>query len=556
MGYGNNSPNSVISVGSFTPDYTVVSGSVGLPVALSGTKDVLLLDGTYTLASNVTAISSNITIEGHKNTVIDGNSTFGIIVSNLQNVEFKNITFKNFTTFKLTNPVNITFTRCTFSDFTTYGVFLDNLSNVEFVKCKIDKIGNSSVNPSSQGCGIYAGGDTLIIHDCEISNTYGNGAIFIYGATNIYIKHNKIHDTFFRGVDFYSGTSSGLVDDNDIWNCGSINTTASGITCNGIYSSGDTYGVTVSNNRITNMLENGIEGVFKYIDNNTIESTGIDPTGHPTPSTEGIYPIPSSDGEIFVRNNKIRNSAGSGIKYYATTTIANMNIINNIIEDDMPNTNYFGIEVNSTVGYSNINIVSNVIKNKVRTTAVYMSNKPCTSCQVSGNKSINSGFSVPYASTLQTTDGSVGNIIVNREFSAWTDTTHLANWTVANGALAQVVDSNSNIPKLTNGSNGYATKLQQDIYLPKTPHIYYVSILFKGNDNFKVKLTPYQSDGITLNTSGASLTVTSSFSATNFQQVTLLLQPTYCKCQLSLEVATSIQGNYVIIQSILDKIIT
>ncbi|MCM3729109.1 right-handed parallel beta-helix repeat-containing protein [Neobacillus cucumis] len=356
--------------------------------SLTTGKNVTLKNGTYTLTADITKISNSVTIQGHNNSIIDGGK-HKISVSNLNDVTFRNITFKNFSQIDLPSSANIKFENCTFIDFIDFGITLSNFNNVQFIESKIHNIGSSSKNPTYQGSGIYANvGNKLIVQDCEISHTYGHGGVFLIKVTNIHINRNKIHDTAFRGINFYGGISTGLIDDNDIWNCGSINQTNSGVGANGIYSAGSTYDVTVSNNRISNVLENGIEGLYHIIEGNIINGTGLDTINHPTPSIEGIYPFQPRDSNqiVIVRKNKIKNTKGAGIKYYSSRAISNYKIVDNIISDNRYNENN-GIDLNSDHSYANISVIGNKVKNKA--TVIYLRNKPSSNIVVDKNKLVN-----------------------------------------------------------------------------------------------------------------------------------------------------------------------
>jgi polygalacturonase len=153
--------------------------------SLTINKNLLLLNGAYTLSTDITSMSNSIVIEGQNNTIIDGNKK-GMGISSLQNVTFKNIIFQNFYEIDLPSCANITFENCKFLNFIASGLDIANFKNVKFKGCVIDTIGSSSVNPTWQGSGIYANiGDGLTVIDCEIAHTFGQGGIFHIGVTNI-----------------------------------------------------------------------------------------------------------------------------------------------------------------------------------------------------------------------------------------------------------------------------------------------------------------------------------------------------------------------------------
>jgi hypothetical protein len=514
-------------------------------------KNLILMNGTYTLDATVTGIANSITIVGQNGAVIDGDKK-AINVPNLQNVEFENITFQNFSEMQFPTAKNITFRKCKFLNFSTRGLVISNFDNVKFIECTINSIGSSAVDETWQGAGIYADkGNKLTVDSCDISRIFGQGGIYLLGVTNIYIRRNKIYDTAFRAIHFYTGVSTGLIDDNDIWNCGSINEKASGVGCNGIYSSGSTYDVTISNNRISNVLENGIEGLFGIIDNNTITGTGIDTVNFPTPSVEGIYPHAAYSKTISVRNNKIKNSKGAGIKFFSESVIKNILIADNIIEDDVLNSNS-GIDLNSTSGYDSVTISGNTIKNKA--SVIYIQNKPCVSVNITGNKSINSGLPVPPNKQIVTSDGEFSNFIANRDFNIWTNDTTLESWSVSSGTLSKVVDGSYYVPKLTVTAGGYPGRITQDINLPKINKRYMLRVFYKGNDKLNVKFTPYLIDGVTLDHTNALEINHTDFSETTWKEATLLVYTSATKGQLYIGTGST-QNNYIIIRNVIEKII-
>jgi hypothetical protein len=528
--------------------------------------NLIVKNGVYTLAANITSMSNGIVIEGQNNTIIDGGG-FSINIPNLQNVIFKNIIFQNFGNLQLTTPTNITFDNCQFNNFVTYGVTLTNYNNIRFINnCKWNNIGSTSIDPTYQGAGIYANnGDKLIVQDFEMSNTYGQGAVYLVGgATNFIIRRFHIHDTCYRAINMYTGTYSGKIDgDFLIEKCGYIRpgnpdqgaTTGRGVGCNGIYAyaTGDQSGVICRNGIIRNVYENGVEAGFGLLENIVIENTATDLVNHYTPSIEGIW-VQNQSYLKRIRNVTIRNSAGAGIKFFSSSApLNNLHIYKVTIEDDNPNFTYYGIDLNSTVSYSNLIVDDVTVINK---TPSFIANKPMTiPVYMSGVKSFGAGISLPNANQLRTKDGLILNAIQNKEFSSWATTTTLTSWTAQSATLSQVVDDNSYIPQITVTAGGFAGRIVQDIILPKGLKSYYLRVMFKGNTNMVLKVTPYNIDGTTLN-NGAAITVTStSFSTTAFQEITLLSQLNSSKVQVYFGTQSAVQNDYIIIQSIQERII-
>ncbi|MHC1681570.1 MAG: right-handed parallel beta-helix repeat-containing protein [Clostridiaceae bacterium] len=318
-------------------------------------KNLTIKSGNQDI-SPISTIKSNTTIIGEEQATIDGKYENSITLKGLKNIEFKNIKFVNLANFTLKDSSNIKFENCIFDSFSNNGVVIENFNNVEFYNCTFSNIGNTNIDETWQGIGLYSvNGTNLKVRNNEFYNTYGHGSIFLTN-TSFEIDNNKIHDTFFRGIELYQAGNIGTIRDNNIFNCGSINNTKSGEGCNGIFGI-DASNVVIKNNKITDVLENGIEGNFKSVENNVITGTGIDMINHYTPSGEGIYIF--GTGKIV--GNIIKNSYGAGIKKYSRDTISDIDIINNYIENCI-NSDY-AIDLNSERGYSNIKILDNTISN-------------------------------------------------------------------------------------------------------------------------------------------------------------------------------------------------
>lgn len=517
---------------------------------------LVIPQGTYRITTNISSIANNLTVEGFGVVTIEGGAN-SIVDTNVSNVTYKNITFNNFRNIQFSSSSNITFINCKFTNFTTFGVtLLSSCQNVRFFDCEWNVIGNNGVDETFQGQGIRSvDSNGLVVKNCTFHNIYGQGAIWMQATLNINISFNKIYDTKFRGLAWFTGVSSGVVADNDIYNCGAINTTGSGVGCNGMYSAGDTYDVFIIGNRITNVMENGIEGNFSTIDFNIINGTGIDPSGHPTPSTEGIWLKPHPTKITTVRNNHIRNSYGSGIKYFSAADISRLVVVNNIIEDDVKSgLSIAGIDLNAVTSYNDITLADNTVINKPVT--ILIQNRPTTNFYINDNISVNSGLSAPGNNARYlTSDGVDANLITNREFSDWATPTTLTGWTASSATLSQVVDDNSYIPQITVTAGGFPGRITQNIILPKTTKRYVVKILFKGIANAEIKITPYLIDGVTLN-NAASINVTSStFSSSTFTELSLVASTLASKVQLYIGTTSSTATDYIIVQSINDKIV-
>lgn len=307
-------------------------------------------------------LSDNTSISGkakEKGLVVIDLKEESLDLTELNNIEFKNIVFKNLWAIEIKKSTNIRFENVTIKNSVSNGISIEDSSNIEIVDSTFKNIGSEDINPTWQGNGVYANSvDNLVMKNNEISKTYGHGGIFILDSTNFVIDSNNIHDTAYRAVIMYDGTFTGVVKNNDIYDIGSINPTDSGVGANGIYGHGDDlYGVSILDNRITNVLENGIEGGFGLVEGNYINGTGIDLENFPTPSTEGIY----ANGLVY-RNNIVKNTKKAGIKLYSETTIENLEISNNQITQEFEKIKA-GIALIAEQGYSNVLIKNNTITN-------------------------------------------------------------------------------------------------------------------------------------------------------------------------------------------------
>jgi len=321
------------------------------------------IKNTKSFNTAINNLSNDTLVIGKENvngsTVVDlkGDS---VKLNGLENVQFENITFKNAKYFKVSDSKNVNFVNVKFEDFIQNGIYISTSSDISIIDSSFDNIGSTEIDPTWQGNGVYAR-DTVRLQmtNNEISRTYGHGGIFLLNSKDFIINSNKIHDTFYRGIIMYDGVFTGQIENNDIYDIGSINTTDSGVGANGIFGTGDNlYGVSVINNRIKNVLENGIEGKFGLVEGNLVDGTGIDLENHSTPSGEGIY----ANGLVY-RNNIVKNTKKAGIKVYSSTTIKNTIIEDNQISQDSFDDKHYGIALIAETGYSNVLVKNNIVTN-------------------------------------------------------------------------------------------------------------------------------------------------------------------------------------------------
>jgi hypothetical protein len=187
--------------------------------------------------------------------------------------------------------------------------------NLKILKPDFDDIGGTGINPTFQGMGVYSqGGDDLLVEGGEIQRTYGEAAVFINGGANPSVCRVYIHDTFYRGIELFGSPTNALLGWNIIRRTGAINTTTSGVGCNGIYSIvASQRDAWIVGNDIEDVAENGIEG------NGTIEHNKVNRTGYrnlTTPSKEGIF----LNTRAACRFNTVSNAQGDGIKAFSSVS--------------------------------------------------------------------------------------------------------------------------------------------------------------------------------------------------------------------------------------------
>lgn len=535
----------------------IIQASEDLSEVLSTGSNLKLLNGEFILTRRISTISNSISIEGQKDVVLNGNGT-SIGLKNPRNITFKNIQFKNFSSIGMDNPEDIVFDNCKFLSFSTSGVNLSNYKNIKFINCEWDGIGSSIVNPAWHGSGIYAEvGDGLTIIEPKMTNIYGHGGIFLTSATNFKIIRPEIHDVAYRAINFWTGIQTGVIDRPLIYNCGSINTTGSGVGCNGIYSyyssDVDLSGVSILYPIIKNVYENAIEGAFGLIESPVIDGTGIDPIGFPTPSTEGIWVEGRKDYSKIIRNPVLRNIHGSGIKSYSSVEIKKLHIYNTIVEESTPSLGTYAIELNSDTGYQDVLVDGVTSKNK--TPLFFRTGKAYDDTYVNRVTSVNSGATLPIPAPgrLKVLDGFRSNLISNKDFLEWTAENTLVNWSTISTSISQVSNESVFIPKLTVASEGTEGGAFQILNFPKTANHYYLKINFTGNVNLKIQITPYLSNG-NLDFPKSIFLTSSSFSETNVGELTFLYRITTPKARLRIGADSSVQGKHVVIQSIEERL--
>ena len=290
-----------------TDDTTAVNNAISA-AATQGTY-VKFLPKTY-IVNNMT-ITSNMVLIG-EDTVIttDENKTAKIIYEWKNDILVDGITFNNFSEMNLKYSRRLTFQNCKFLNYDTQVFSLQWVQKINFKNCLFDNIGSKITDPSNSGKAMeilgrqddVANKNTKIINieGCEFSRIYGGKAIKVYGeVSDVRIVSNTFHDLTYGAIGFWSHActedSFNIISDNKMYNIGTFDvapgdtngqTSASGATA--IYAYGrtkDADGVSVVENHLNiictrnvmqNLVENAIEGAFKEISYNVIDTTGLD----------------------------------------------------------------------------------------------------------------------------------------------------------------------------------------------------------------------------------------------------------------------------------------
>lgn len=420
-------------------------------------KSVDLLGLEYSALNSISAAinKNNENYMVIKNGIINGKNISAVSLSNKQKMIFFNVIFKNISQLNLKNCKNISFINCGIKDTVQSGIVTTSTcSNVKIIECNISNIGIGSINETWQGMGIELRGDGHVVARNKIIRTFGHGAVYLNGAINVLVDNNDIEDTFYRGVHLYGDPSSGLVQNNRIKRTGVINTLGSGLACNGIFSAGecDASQISILNNRIKDVAENGIEGNFGLVEGNYIENTGIDYVNKPTPSTEGIW----ANGYIY-RNNTIVNSHGTPIKFYRDEAISSLKLLENHIIGKTGET--IPIDINSPNGYVDLDIIDNKYFNCSGGIKLYGASK--TNVNVKGNKNISAGLSLSSFEGGCRIDSQLSGI-KNQRFREWVSSVP-DNWQIRNVSISKIIEDNKNIAVITPSHSTYAGGIWQDI---------------------------------------------------------------------------------------------
>ncbi|AFV05160.1 glycosyl hydrolase family 28-related protein [Dehalobacter sp. CF] len=434
--------------------------------ALAVSKNLYLSRGkTYLISSDIT-INSNFSISGFgvlKSSTGDKQIIIGddVLDVRLFDVELDGVSIYTANT-RGVNTLNVTAERVYMHDTSVYGFYLQRLDSLKVDKCKIIKIGESlpSLTPYStyaqrctyQGMGIRANhANDVRITNCYFEKTRGQAALTVRNFYNINVNNNRFYMTDYKAItlsckDIPSIRPFGFIQDNKISDTGNYSvhtdawivanggvisdTVGGGIGCNGIYSTDDGgtnfNGVTVRNNKIFNVCENGIEGSFGVVENNLVEHTGVDIANYSTPSASGINMY-----GLFYKNNIVRDSyLPAYTRYDNSYPEFSGNIISDLIVDGNIATDSnrsgqvtnSGMQIQSTSsgGYSNVIVQNNILDKPLYFTTTAAT---CSNVVFKNNDAVNCDF----YSLIHNVQGidllGKGNVIKNSFI--FSDATHL-----------------------------------------------------------------------------------------------------------------------------------
>lgn len=231
--------------------------------------------------------------------------------------------------------------------------FSGNPARPTIRNCRIDDIGGAGITVTSQGCAVYGQATDERVESNHITRTRGHAAVFLADVAGAHVIDNTIENTFYRGVQVFGTPSRVVIENNRIRDCGGINTGASGVGCNGIFSgsTGAAHHVIIRGNHVSNVAENGIEAYSAVVEGNVVEDTGSYP-GLATTSTEGIY-LHSG----LAKGNYVKSTPSHGIRAFGD--FDDLHVVGNVIVDV---TNYgVNVQADGAVTASRITIANNVV---------------------------------------------------------------------------------------------------------------------------------------------------------------------------------------------------
>ena len=274
----------------------------------------------------------------------------GCTLDNINDVLIKDIQFKNLMV-KSSYVNDFKMENCKVIDSKSNALFFQNATNIVIKNNEFINIGTTISDKTTFGKAIVFQADNesspcdnILIDGNYFEEIKGNSAIYLYKNIKDYtIKNNTFKNTVWSAIMHweFNNLGFGIIENNKIYGAGlgtpspnDLQAKNSGIGCSAIYTDNSSSNVKVLNNRIYNVVENGIEGAYGEICNNYIYNTGVNSEVRKTPSTEGIYITSSGNGRQIINNNIILRTKLEGIKTNTTSIFDCLEITNNVISDN------------------------------------------------------------------------------------------------------------------------------------------------------------------------------------------------------------------------------
>ena len=331
-------------------------------------------EGNYLITKDI-KISSNLIMDGKNAALISSGSAKLLIGSNVTEFNISDMVFDGVAIVRTNgadiNDINASLKNVSMKNTDIYGIHLVNVGTLIAENCRFSNIGTSNIDITYQGMGMRIdGGKNVTIKDSVFEQCHGSGGLVLKFTKNFNVYRNSFLKNDYRGIilsnDNYRGTgpdytllTKGLIEDNLIEDCGVYASHRTGVGCNGIYGRGNFNEVSVLDNEIKNVCENGIEGTFGLVEGNLVDGTGVDQVNHPTPSGSGV----NMYGKVY-RNNIVRNTHLPAFYVYDNskldkTGIKDLIVEGNIVENsDISGSKGYAIYPNASK-YSDVKIFSN-----------------------------------------------------------------------------------------------------------------------------------------------------------------------------------------------------
>lgn len=549
--------NMVIGVSAKTDsidtNFTFLDTINSISDVFNNSKNVILKEGIYNTDSSV-EVRDGIYVRSNRESTIKSNGKTLKILSK-SNVVIENIIFDGFFAIEVKDSVNIKFVNCKFNNFIHNGIVTERNDILEFIDCSWDMIGSPTTNPTWQGNGIYAKDDNkLRVLDCSFTNIYGHGGIFLINCSNLEIRRFKCKDVAWRAINFWSGVHSGIMEDLEIENTGTINETSDAIGCNGIFSAtGDVQHVTLRRAKFKHIYENAIEAGFGIMEDIYIDGTGVSLDTHPTPSTEGIWLEPT-DYPRVLRNVYMKNIHNAGIKYStgeAGSVLKNISIENITMENSI--TDRHAIHLNYT-RFENVKI-SNITSHN--TSPLWLrSGAGYVDCNISSinNISKHPTMQSPFSGKIKFSGLPLLGLLKNNDFSNWTSDTVLQDWSLSSFVASKSPSEYYDDVSLTTTSGGFNGSIGQDIKISKDMKFYQLEFTFKSEHKARILITPYEKGTNTLQYGKMKEFISSGNDSVNFITENFVTDLPVGRYRVSFGINTNVQGTNVVYRNIKDNV--